>query len=121
MSQEWYEEMVGEVHPGADILAPAHDPSYVTPLVVYLASEQNMATRGFHSATGGRFAKVVPAVRHGGLGPLARPATAEETAQRFTDIESAEHGYDLPESVIDEDRPVLERRLPQTGSAAVGT
>jgi hypothetical protein len=29
-------------------------PSYVTPVVVYLASEQNTATRGFHSATGDR-------------------------------------------------------------------
>lgn len=120
MSQQWYDEMVGEVHPDAAVLAPTHDPSYVTPVVVYLASEQNTATRGFYSATGGRFAKVVPAVTHGWFGPLERPATAEEIAEHFADIESDEHGYDLPESVIDEGRPVLARRLQQTGSAPAG-
>jgi hypothetical protein len=88
--------------------------------VVYLASEQNTATRGFYSATGGRFAKVVPAVTYGWPGPLERPATAEEIAEHFTDIESDEHGYNLPENVIDEGRPVLARRLRQTGSASVG-
>ncbi|MFJ9565276.1 SDR family NAD(P)-dependent oxidoreductase [Streptomyces fuscichromogenes] len=120
MSQEWFDEMVGPLPLDTGILAPAQDPSYVTPLVVYLASEQNTATRGFYSATGGRFAKVVTAVTHGWFGPLERPATAEEIAGHFTEIESDEQGYYLPQSVIDESRPVLAHRLQQPGPASVG-
>ena len=109
MSPEWYAEML-PMNPDMAILAPTAEPSYVTPIVVYLSSEKNTATRRIYSSTGGRFARAFVAVTDGWYGPLDRPATVEEVSEHFGDIE-AEGSYHIPESVTDEGRPVLAKRV----------
>src|SRR5205807_8836822 len=53
-------------------------PEFITPLVVYLASETCTVTHQIFSASGGRFARVFVAATRGWYGPMDRPATAEE-------------------------------------------
>jgi NAD(P)-dependent dehydrogenase (short-subunit alcohol dehydrogenase family) len=62
-------------------------PEFVSPLVLYLASERCTATQTLYSAVGGRFALVFPGVTQGWLGPLDRPASPEEVALHLPQIE----------------------------------
>ena len=110
MSAEWFAEMVPQT-PDFEVVAATGDPTYVTPIVVYLASETNTATRRAYSTIHGRFARAFIAVTDGWYGPLERPATVEEVAEHFADIESEAKGYYVPENVIDEGLPVLKRRV----------
>lgn len=67
------------------------NPAYVSPLVLYLASEQCTTTQTLYSAVGGRFALVFPGVTRGWMSPLERPATPEEIAQQLPTIEDGTH------------------------------
>jgi len=84
----------------ADVEFPS-DPEFVTPLVVYLASEQCQETQQIYSATHGRFARVFVGVTRGWYGPLNRPATPEEIAEHRDEIRDGEVHYE-PRTVIDE-------------------
>jgi NAD(P)-dependent dehydrogenase (short-subunit alcohol dehydrogenase family) len=116
MSPEWYAEMLPQ-QAGMEILAPTYDPAYVMPMVVYLASEQCSTTRQIYSATGGRFARAFVAVTEGWYGPLEKPATVEDIAAQIATIEDTRR-FDIPESVTDEGRPVLARRLQMAAKAS---
>jgi NAD(P)-dependent dehydrogenase (short-subunit alcohol dehydrogenase family) len=72
------------------IAAPLMDrmtPAYVSPLVMYLASEQCTTSQTLYSAVGGRFALVFAGVTRGWMSPIDRPATPEEVASRLHQIE----------------------------------
>lgn len=77
------------------------EPEFVTPLVVYLASDQCTETKQIYSAACGRFARVHVAVSRGWYGPLDRPATAEEIVANLAQIR-ADDGHYEPRTVIDE-------------------
>jgi NAD(P)-dependent dehydrogenase (short-subunit alcohol dehydrogenase family) len=64
---------------------------HVSPLVLYLASEQCTTSQTLYSAVGGRYALVFPGVTSGWLGPLERTATPEEIAQQLPTIEDTTH------------------------------
>jgi NAD(P)-dependent dehydrogenase (short-subunit alcohol dehydrogenase family) len=66
-------------------------PDYVSPLVVYLASERCTTTQTLYSAVGGRYALVFPGITRGWMSPLDRPASPEEVAARLGDIEDMTH------------------------------
>ena len=63
-------------------------PSYVAPLVLYLASDRCPVTQTLYSAVGGRFALVFPGITTGWMSPRDRPATPEEVATNLDAIES---------------------------------
>lgn len=113
MSPEWYAEMLPQ-NADMEILAPTYDPRYVTPMAVYLASERCSVSRRIYSATGGRFARAFIAVGEGWYGPLETPATAEDIAAQLATIDEPRDFF-MPESVTDEGRPVLARRLREAG------
>jgi NAD(P)-dependent dehydrogenase (short-subunit alcohol dehydrogenase family) len=76
-------------------------PEFVTPLVVYLASENCTANRRIFSASGGRFAEVFVAATRGWYGPTDRPASAEDVGDHFAEV-GDRSVYAVPASVYDE-------------------
>ncbi|TLX71311.1 SDR family NAD(P)-dependent oxidoreductase [Pseudomonas nicosulfuronedens] len=82
-------------------LGNAYLPDFVTPLVVYLASEACTSTHGIYSASVGHYARAFIAVNDGWTGPREAPASADELASHFQQI--AEIGeFSIPESLSDE-------------------
>lgn len=79
----------------------ALDPHFVTPLVVYLASEACKSTHAMYSATWGRYARVFLSYSEGWLGPRDKPASVEDVAQHFSTIESKEQLV-YPQSLSEE-------------------
>ncbi len=87
-------------------LANALDPELVTPLVVYLASEECTLTHELLSAGGGRYARAFVGLTPGWFaGKGARP-TAEEIRDQIGVIRD-EQGYTVPLSAQDELRILL--------------
>jgi NAD(P)-dependent dehydrogenase (short-subunit alcohol dehydrogenase family) len=74
---------------------------FVTPLVVYLASEACAVTQQIFSAAGGRFARVFVGVTRGWYGPLDEPATAEDIEAHLEAI-GDRSAYQIPRTVFDE-------------------
>jgi len=64
------------------------DPHFVTPMVVYLASEACKSTHSIYSATWGRYAKAFVALSDGWVGPRDTPASADDIASHIGEIES---------------------------------
>jgi len=87
--------------PGIELVGARILPEYVTPLAVYLASEQCQSTHAIWSALGGRYARVFVGATRGWLGPEDRPATPEEIADHLAEIEDRRH-FDEPHTVSDE-------------------
>lgn len=81
--------------------ATAMDPSFVTPLAVYLASEAAPAGNGIYSAVGGRYARIFLGVTRGWYGPRDTPASVEDVAAHIGEIEDRGH-YTVPGCLIDE-------------------
>jgi NAD(P)-dependent dehydrogenase (short-subunit alcohol dehydrogenase family) len=73
--------------PGIHLIGAKVIPEYVTPLTLYLASEQCKSSHAMWSALGGRYARVFVGATKGWFGPDDRPATPEEIADHLTDIE----------------------------------
>jgi len=62
------------------------DPSFVTPLVVYLCSAACKSSHGIYSATLGRYARVFLSIGKGWVGPRLAPATADELAAHWAEV-----------------------------------
>jgi NAD(P)-dependent dehydrogenase (short-subunit alcohol dehydrogenase family) len=77
------------------------DPHFVTPLVVYLASEACKSTHAIYSATWGRYARAFVALSAGWLGPRDKPASVEDIAQNFAAVQSREQLV-FPQHLMDE-------------------
>lgn len=84
-------ELIAEAGRIAGPLLHRMTPDYVSPLVIYLASERCATTQTLYSAVGGRYALVFAGVTRGWMSPLDRPASAEEVAARLDDIEDMTH------------------------------
>jgi NAD(P)-dependent dehydrogenase (short-subunit alcohol dehydrogenase family) len=76
-------------------------PEFVTPLVVYLASEPCAVTQGVYSAVGGRYARVMLGVTAGWWSSGEEPPTPEAVADHWDTVEDTNE-YDLPRSVMEE-------------------
>jgi NAD(P)-dependent dehydrogenase (short-subunit alcohol dehydrogenase family) len=83
-----------------DVELPS-DPAFVTPLVVYLASDACDVTQQIFSSSGGRFARVFVGVTRGWYGPLDAPASAEDVRDHLDEI-SDRSEYQIPVTVFDE-------------------
>lgn len=73
------EELLG---PFADIVQPEQ----VTPMVVYLCSEQCLLTHEIFTAGGGRYGRVVIATNRGWFAGQGEPASAEDVADHLDEI-----------------------------------
>ena len=62
------------------------DPSFVTPLVMFLCSEACASTQGVYSAMLGRFARVALTLGRGWIGPRHEAASAEDVAAHWAQI-----------------------------------
>jgi NAD(P)-dependent dehydrogenase (short-subunit alcohol dehydrogenase family) len=62
------------------------DPSFVTPLVTYLCSEQCESTHSIYSATLGRYARVFLNMGTGWLGPRNTAPSAEDIAAHWGEV-----------------------------------
>ena len=82
-------------------------PEFVTPIVMYLASEGCDVTQQIFSASSGRFARVFTAVTRGWYGPLDAPATAEAVRDHMDEI-SDRAEYQIPTTVFDESGGIRE-------------
>jgi NAD(P)-dependent dehydrogenase (short-subunit alcohol dehydrogenase family) len=83
------------------------DPEFVTPMVVFLASDACELTQRIYSAAGGRFARVFVAATRGWYGPLDRPASADDVRAHLAEIDDRSE-YQIPTTVFDESGGIRE-------------
>jgi NAD(P)-dependent dehydrogenase (short-subunit alcohol dehydrogenase family) len=110
-------------NPGRTVVATPDDPllerlepfrpraraDFVSPMVLYLASEACRTTHGIYSILNGRYARVFVGVTRGWLTSSDTPPTADEIADRFDVIEDRDV-YAVPVSLQDE-RLAMARHL----------
>jgi NAD(P)-dependent dehydrogenase (short-subunit alcohol dehydrogenase family) len=82
-------------------------PEFVTPMVVFLASEACDFSQRIYSASGGRFARVFVAATRGWYGPLDDPASAEDVRAHLREIDDRGE-YQIPTTVFDESGGIRE-------------
>jgi NAD(P)-dependent dehydrogenase (short-subunit alcohol dehydrogenase family) len=105
---------------GAKFAAVAHlagntlDPHFVTPLAVYLASEQCQSTHGIFSATWGRYAQAFLAIGDGWIGPRDTPPNIEQISDHWSEITSRET-FCVPASLEDEFAKMTEQLMHRRG------
>ena len=88
------EELLGD-------FAKVLDPEGVTPMVVFLCSEQCTFTHETFSAAGGRYARIFVGLAKGWYAGKDKPATAEDILDHLDEIEQQE-GYIVPGQSGDE-------------------
>lgn len=88
-------------------IADALDPSFVTPLVTYLVSEQCELTHEIFDVGGGRYARVFVGMAPGWVSPGGKVPKAEDILDHI-DLIRDQKGYTVPESIADETRAVVE-------------
>lgn len=99
-----------DIEKSADLLAAvqnAMDPSFTTPLAVYLASEACTTTRELYSSCAGRIARVFVGATQGWQGPRDQPCSADDIAANIDLIRNLSNGIHVPDSPGDELRIVL--------------
>jgi NAD(P)-dependent dehydrogenase (short-subunit alcohol dehydrogenase family) len=92
---------------GLDKLGDTLGADFVTPLVVYLASEECMLTQKAFSAAWGRYARVFVGATVGWYGPRDLPAAPEDLREHLSEITDRSR-YFVPGSVYDEAGYVIE-------------
>jgi hypothetical protein len=92
---------------GLDKLGDTLGADFVTPLVVYLASEDCMLTQKAFSAAWGRYARVFVGATAGWYGPRDLPAAPEDLREHLSEITDRSR-YFVPGSVYDEAGYVIE-------------
>jgi NAD(P)-dependent dehydrogenase (short-subunit alcohol dehydrogenase family) len=93
-----------------ELLGPLADkvsPELVTPMVVYLASEQCELTHEVFSAGGGRYARVFVGLAPGWYADGQQEVSADDIAAHIDQIR-AQDGYTVPNSIADEITGLLE-------------
>jgi NAD(P)-dependent dehydrogenase (short-subunit alcohol dehydrogenase family) len=88
------EELLGKL---ADMLKP----EYVTPLVVYLCSEQCDVTHSIYSVGGGRYARIFVGMAKGYFAGAGADVSAEDVAAHWDAIHS-DRDYMIPDSIAAE-------------------
>ena len=92
---------------GLDRLGNTLGADFVTPLVVFLASDECEITQQAFSAAWGRYARVFVGATSGWYGPRDAPAAAEDVRDHLPEIEDRSR-YFVPGSVYDEAGYVIE-------------
>jgi len=92
---------------GAERLGDTMGPDFVTPLVVFLASDSCEITQQAYSAAFGRYARVFVGVTSGWYGPRDAPPSAEDVGRHLPEIGDRSRHF-VPVSVFDEGGYVIE-------------
>lgn len=108
MGDQMSAESIEKMRPYVSRIYAEMEPTFTTGLAVYLASEACTSTHSIYSSLGGRMARVFIGVTKGWRGPAGRPATVEEIAANFDRIRDPARGFDIPESLGDEYRIMVE-------------
>jgi hypothetical protein len=87
-------------------LAELLDPEYVTPIVVYLASEQCQQTHEIYTCGGGRFARFFVGLTPGWTAAKDAKVSAEDIASNLDRIRD-EKGYIICNEIGDELRAIM--------------
>jgi NAD(P)-dependent dehydrogenase (short-subunit alcohol dehydrogenase family) len=104
---------------GIERLGDRLGPDFVTPLVIFLASDACALTQQTFSAAWGRYARVFVGVTRGWYGPQDAPAAAEDVRDRLPEI--GDRGrYVVPSSVYDEGGHAIEQVPAPRGKQAPG-
>ena len=93
-----------------DLLGPLAEhvtPECVTPLTIFLCSEQCEETHSIYSVGGGRYARIFIGMGQGWVKGPGQAATVEEIAAHWDAIHSVE-GFTIPDSIAGEMKAVLE-------------
>lgn len=96
-------------------LGSSYLPEFVTPMVVYLASEACTSTHGIYSAALGHYARAFIGVNEGWTGPRQTPTTADQVAEHFQRI-SGFGPISTPESLSDEFN-IINRNISKNSAA----
>lgn len=88
--------------------ATAMTPEFVTPMVVYLASEACTARGEIFATTGGRFARIFVGLADGWMGPRDVPATVEQVAENIGAISDTTN-FTVPRHLVDEFKTLSEQ------------
>ncbi len=100
MHPDW--EAAGPEHkPGMELALPSMTADYVSPLVLYLVSDQCTSTHALWSAIGGRYARTFIGCTKGWLAPAGPAPAPEDVRDHLIEIE-ARADFDEPLSVADE-------------------
>ena len=92
-----------------DLLGPMKDrvtPDKVTPLVVYLCSEQNQETHAIYSVGGGRYARIFIGLGQGWT-KKEGDVSVEDIQAHFAQIHATD-GYIIPQSIADEMKAMMQ-------------
>lgn len=108
MPAEQVKEVEAKFGAIAHLAGNSMEPEFVTPLVVYLASESCRSTRGIYSATFGRYARAFVGVCAGWIGPRDAPPSADDIDAHWGEITSRE-SYCEPRFLEDEFEEIVKR------------
>jgi NAD(P)-dependent dehydrogenase (short-subunit alcohol dehydrogenase family) len=101
MPAEQLKEVEERFRAVAELAGNTLDPSFVTPLVVYLASEKCTSTHAIYSSTWGRYARVFVGFGQGWVGPRDVAPTADDIDAHWGEISSRER-FSEPRFLEDE-------------------
>jgi NAD(P)-dependent dehydrogenase (short-subunit alcohol dehydrogenase family) len=87
--------------------AKALDPSFVTPLVVYLCSEKCELTHEIFDVGGGRYARIFVGMGKGWLAPKGKKPTADDIFDHIDVIRDTKD-YIIPASIAEETGAIVE-------------
>ncbi len=88
-------------------LAKALDPTFVTPLVVYLCSEKCELTHEIFDVGGGRYARIFIGMGKGWMAPKGRKPSADDIFDHIDVIRDTE-GFVIPASIAEETGAIIE-------------
>ncbi|MDH3212359.1 MAG: SDR family oxidoreductase [Myxococcales bacterium] len=88
-------------------LAEALDPSFVTPLVAYLCSEECELTHEIFDVGGGRYARIFIGMGPGWVAPDHRAPSAEDIRDNLGAIRKTD-GYIIPSSIAEETKAIAD-------------
>jgi hypothetical protein len=93
-------------------------PEWVTPMAVYLASDQCDRTHRYYSAIGGRYAEIFVAVNDGWVAPAGQPPTVEELVAHL-DVVEDRSAHSVPHNTFDEIAIAKRRIDSEIGTATI--
>lgn len=111
MAMQAAQDWEGRIEGMSDAMPPeignSMNPEFNTPLAVYLASEACLVTHNLYSQCLGRFARVFIGAVPGWQSHRQSPASVEEIAEHWAEIDDTAHGFAIPLTATEEHGIVL--------------
>lgn len=116
-ASDWPEGFGDMAPEGLEVLYPAMQNSFVTPMVLWLVSERCKASHALYSATAGRFAKVFVGATKGWLADYETPPSPEDISAHMAEIDDVS-AFDVPGSMFEEFNPIVAARRARLAALA---